>query len=334
MTEVPQSAQRPDIDDEKLESKIQREKTSSTGGHDSADDVYYEVGEARSLWSDAWIELRHNPLFWISSALILVFVLMAIVPSLFTRADPYYCVLTIARQIPSAAHIFGTDIQGCDVYARTVFGARSSILVGLFTTVATLLLGSLIGIFSGYLGGWVDAVLSRVGDVFFAIPLLLGGIIILYTFPSGLDAPYLLVVGKVVLALAVLGWPSIARLMRSSVMQVKPNDYVVAARALGAKPSRIVFSHILPNAIAPVVAVATINLGVYIAVEATLSFLGIGLQPPAISWGVAISEASGIGYVRSTPHMLLFPSMFLSMTVLAFIMLGESVRDALDPKLR
>ncbi len=334
MTEVPQSAQRPDIDDEDLEGRIRREKTSSTGAHDAADDAFYEVGEARSLWSDAWIELRHNPLFWVSSALILVFVLMAIVPSLFTRADPYYCVLTIARQTPSAAHIFGTDIQGCDVYARTVFGARSSILVGLFTTVATLLLGGLIGIFSGYIGGWVDAVLSRVGDVFFAIPLLLGGIIILYTFPSGLDAPYLLVVGKVVLALAVLGWPSIARLMRSSVMQVKPNDYVVAARALGAKPSRIVFSHILPNAIAPVVAVATINLGVYIAVEATLSFLGIGLQPPAISWGVAISEASGIGYVRSTPHMLLFPSMFLSMTVLAFIMLGESVRDALDPKLR
>jgi oligopeptide transport system permease protein len=122
--------------------------------------------------------------------------------------------------------------------------------------------------------------------------------------------------------------------MRSSVLQVKPNDYVQAARALGASPTRIIFSHILPNSVASVIVVSTINLGAYISVEATLSFLGIGLQPPAISWGIAISEASGIGLIRAAPHMLLFPSLFLSLTVLAFIMLGDTVRDALDPKMR
>jgi oligopeptide transport system permease protein len=118
------------------------------------------------------------------------------------------------------------------------------------------------------------------------------------------------------------------------VLQVKPNDYVHAARALGANPFRIITSHILPNAVAPVIVVSTIDLGVYIALEATLSFLGIGLQPPAVSWGLAISQASGIGAIRNNPHMLIFPSIFLSLTVLAFIMLGDAVRDALDPKLR
>jgi oligopeptide transport system permease protein len=139
---------------------------------------------------------------------------------------------------------------------------------------------------------------------------------------------------KIAFVLSLLGWPTIARLMRSSVLQVKPNDYVQAARALGASPNRIITSHILPNSLASVIVVSTINLGAYISVEATLSFLGIGLQPPAISWGIQISEASAIGLIRAAPFMLLFPSAFLSATVLAFIMLGDCVRDALDPKMR
>ena len=122
------------------------------------------------------------------------------------------------------------------------------------------------------------------------------------------------------------------RIMRSAVLQVKPLDYVQAARALGAPPWQIIIKHVLPNAFTPVIVVATIDLGAYIATEATLSFLGIGLQPPTISWGIAISDASGLGLLRSAPHMLLFPSIFLSMTVLAFIMLGDAVRDAFDPK--
>lgn len=289
---------------------------------------------ARSLLSDAWEELKRNPLFWVSTVLIVVFVVMAIAPGLFSGGDPTLCTLSDARKAPSAGHWFGTDAQGCDVYARTIHGARSSILVGVLASLATVALGGLIGIVAGFYGRWVDVILSRVGDVFFAIPLLLGGILILYTFPNKVGTPYPVVVGKVVLAIAILGWPSLARIMRSSVLQVKPQDYVQAARALGARPWRIIRSHILPNAMAPVVVVATINLGVYIALEATLSYLGIGLQAPAISWGVAISEASGLGYVRSAPHMLLFPSAFLSLTVLSFILLGEAVRDALDPKLR
>ena len=291
-----------------------------------------DTGEERSLTSDAWRAMRHNPMFWISATMITVFVLMAVWPSLFTSTDPTEAVLAESRSRPGDGTWFGRDIQGYDIYARCIYGARASILVGLFTTVFTVLLGGFLGVMSGYLGGAWDSFISRVGDVFFAIPLLLGAIIFLVSLPEFFNDNYFLVVMKVVLALAVLGWPSLARLMRSSVIQVKPNDYVQAARALGASPMRVVRSHILPNSLAPLIVVATINLGAYIAAEATLSFLGIGLQPPAISWGIEISRA--IVGLRTTPHMLVFPSVFLSLCVLAFIMLGDVVRDALDPKNR
>lgn len=288
----------------------------------------------QSLWSDAWGELRRNPLFWISAVLILIFVAMAIFPSLFTGADPYYAELKNARQPPSEEHIFGVTSLGYDVYARTIYGARASIMVGVLASLGTVIVGSIVGLISGFYGGWLDAVLSRVGEIFFAIPLLLAGILALYVFPGDNDTSLVVQVLKIVAVLVVFGWPSVARLMRSSVFQVKPNDYVNAARALGASPFRMIMRHILPNAVAPVIVVSTINLGVYISVEATLSFLGIGLQSPAVSWGIDISNASSIGLVRIAPNMLIFPSIFLSVAVLAFIMLGDAVSSALDPKLR
>ena len=291
-----------------------------------------DSNEERSLASDAWRAMRRNPLFWVSAALITIFALMAIWPSLFTSTDPTEAILAKSRERPNAAAWFGRDIQGYDIYARCVYGARASILVGVLCTLGTVLIGGIIGVMSGYQGGWADSLMSRIGDVFFAIPLLLGAIIFLVSLPDFFNDNYFLIVLKVVLALVILGWPSLARLMRSSVIQVKPNDYVQAARALGASPNRIVRSHVLPNSLAPVIVVATINLGAYIAAEATLSFLGIGLQPPAISWGIDISAAL-VG-LRTTPHMLFFPSVFLSLAVLAFIMLGDVVRDALDPKNR
>lgn len=294
-----------------------------------------EPVKTRSVWADAWRELRSKPLFWVSAALILLFVVMAIAPKLFTSTDPSYADLIKARDKPSlSGGFFGYDQQGYDVYARTIYGARASILIGVLSTLFTSLLGGLIGLIAGYVGGWLDAVLARVGEIFFALPLLLGGLLFLFTFPNDVGTPFIVQVLKIVFILGILGWPSIARLMRSSVLQVKPNDYVQAARALGATPGRIIFSHVLPNSIAPVIVVSTINLGAFIAAEATLSFLGIGLYPPAVSWGIAISDGSGIGLIKVAPHMLLFPSIALSLTVLAFIMLGDAVGDALDPKNR
>jgi oligopeptide transport system permease protein len=287
--------------------------------------------KARSLGADARRQLAKNPLFWVSATLITIFVLMAVWPSLFTNTDPTEAVLQEARALPSSDAWFGRDIQGYDVYARTVYGARASILVGVFTTLLTVTVGGAIGVAAAYGGGWIDSLISRIADVFFAIPFILGSILLM-TSLTDVWNNYFGIIFKVVIALTIFGWPSLARLMRSSVFQVLPNDYVQAARALGASPLRVIRSHIIPNAMGPMIVVATINLGVYISVEATLSFLGIGLQPPVISWGVSINDA--IVGLRTTPHMLLFPSAFLSLTVLAFIMLGDAVRDAFDPKSR
>lgn len=288
---------------------------------------------ARSLSSDAWRQLRRNPLFWVSVGLIVLFLTMAVVPQLFTNISPNLADLSRSRETPNANAWFGRDRQGYDIFSRCIYGARASIMVGVLATLGSGLLGGILGTVAGYYGSWADALVSRIADIFFAVPLLLGAIVFISSFPNNPQStPFIVVVLKVVAALVILGWPSIARLLRSSVLQVKPNDYVQAARALGATPWRIIRSHILPNALAPVIVVSTINLGAYIAIEATLSFLGIGLTPPAVSWGVDISSAL-VG-IRTTPHMLLFPSLFLSLTVLSFIMLGDAVRDAFDPKMR
>jgi len=290
-----------------------------------------DTDAVRTLKGDAWRELRRRPLFWLSAVIIAVLVVMAVFPGLFTNTDPREAFLGRTRESPNSDAWFGRDVQGYDLYARVIYGARASILVGVLASVGTALVGSLLGLVAGYTGGWIDALLSRIAEVFFAIPLLLGAIIALTVMRERVSG-YFMIVGMVVAILVVFGWPSIFRLMRASVLQVKPNDYVQAARALGASPLRITMNHILPNALGPVIVVSTINLGVFIAVEAALSFLGIGLQPPTVSWGVMISDARTA--IRSSPHVLLFPAGMLSVAVLGFIMLGDSVRDAFDPKSR
>jgi oligopeptide transport system permease protein len=285
----------------------------------------------RSLGQDAWEDLRRNPLVLVAGILILILVTMAIAPGLFTSKSPHTpCSLANSRKGPSGDAWFGYDLQGCDVYTLTVYGARASILVGVLTSLVVAIVGGTLGMLAGFYGGWIDSVVSRVTDVFFGIPFLLGAILVLTSFPSGDAHSFWVPVLKVVLGLALLGWPSLARIMRATVLQVKSSDYVAAARALGAPTSRILRVHVLPNAIQPVIVYATILLGAFIGAEASLSYLGVGLQSPAISWGIAISGAQG--FVQASPHMLIFPAVFLSVTVLAFIMLGDAVRDALDPK--
>ncbi|AUG79501.1 peptide ABC transporter permease [Kitasatospora sp. MMS16-BH015] len=287
--------------------------------------------EARSLWGDAWRDLRRRPIFIISALLIVLLVIIAIFPGLFTDADPRKAdLVNNYLKKPDWSDVFGAgwfgyDGQGRSIYARVLYGARASITVGICVTAGVTLLGGLTGMVAGYFGGWVDSVISRIIDIFFGIPLLLGALVLLNAFTTRN-------VWSVVIALAVLGWTQLARVMRGAVITVKQADYVVAGKALGAGTNRLMFRHILPNAVAPVIVVATIALGGYIAAEATLSFLGIGLQDPTISWGVDISSAQKV--IRTAPFALFFPAAALSVTVLAFIMLGDAVRDALDPKLR
>jgi peptide/nickel transport system permease protein/oligopeptide transport system permease protein len=254
---------------------------------------------------------------------------MAAWPSLFTSADPRDCLLSRQHHGPSGSAVFGYDFQGCDVYAKTVYGTRYSIVVGFCATLISGVIGLVVGLLAGYFGGWLDALLSRFIDVMLGIPLLLGAIVLakrLAADPSGNG------VLAVTITLGVLGWTTAARVVRSAVLAAKGQDYVAAARMVGAGPARLLLRHILPNSLAPYIVVLTIMLGVNIAGEATLSFLGIGLRGDAISWGIAIAEATG--YVRVAAGPLIWPSVFLAATVLAFIMLGDAVRDAFDPKLR
>lgn len=298
---------------------------AAVGGQLIAEEEIEPVGKPASLWSDAWKELRTSPLFIISAILIAVFIIMAAFPTLFTKADPRLCNLSNSLETPSAEHWFGFDLQGCDYVARTVYGARVSISIGVIVTIFAVFISIVLGSLAGFYGGWLDAVIARVTDIWFAIPTILGGIVILNLLPSrGL--------WQVSLVLILLGWPTMLRLLRSAVLSAKEQDYVDAARALGANDFRIITRHILPNALAPVIVYATITVGVIISAEAALSFLGVGLQLPAISWGLMISGAQT--RILQSPHLLLFPGAFLSVTVFSFILMGDALRDALDPKLR
>lgn len=285
-----------------------------------------ESAPPTSMWADAWRTLRKNPLFVISAILIVFIVVVALFPQLFTNNDPKYCTLDNSLAGPSSGHPLGFDKQGCDVYSRVIYGARTSVSVGILTTVIVALVGGLIGAIAGFFGGWVDAILSRITDIFYAIPMLLGAIVVLQMFRTSTS------IWKVVLVLALFGWVSIARIARSAVLEAKNLEFNTASTALGSTPMRNLFRHVIPNSLAPVIVIATTSLGSYIVSEATLSFLGIGLPSSVVSWGGDISTAQSL--LRTNPEVLFYPSAALAVTVLAFIMMGDAVKDALDPKSR
>ncbi|MGO1948042.1 MAG: ABC transporter permease [Mycobacteriaceae bacterium] len=279
--------------------------------------------EDASLWVDAWRMLRRNPWFVISGVLLLVMIVMAVFPRVFTSTNPRHCPLSNSRQNPSSEHWFGTDIQGCDYFARVVYGAGDSMTVGVIVSLSVMVIGVVFGLLAAYYGGWVDALIMRLTDLVFAIPYMLGALVFLAVQENR-------GVWDVSIILIVFLWPTVARLMRGSALAVINNDYVMAARALGAGPLTIMWKHILPNSIGPVIGYTAVNTGVIIGVEATLTFLGVGLQLPAISWGLQLNDAQG--YLQQMPHLLVFPLIFVALTVFSFTTMGEALRDALDPK--
>ena len=274
------------------------------------------------FWRDVWNQLRRRPQFLIAAALILGVLLLAAVPGLFTDIDPHYANPDESLLGPSSRHLFGTDLQGHDVYARTVYGARASVLVGLGSVLVALLVGGPLGALAGFYGGWVDAVIARVVDIFFAIPLLLAAIVLMQVLHHR-------TIWTVIAILAVFGWPQVARITRGAVLEVRGSDYALAAKAMGLSSFRILVRHVVPNAIGPVIVVATIALGVFIVTEATLSYLGIGLPPSVVSWGGDINLAQS--RLRSGSPVLFYPAGALALTVLAFMLMGDALRDALDP---
>jgi oligopeptide transport system permease protein len=287
-------------------------------------------------WKEAWKRLRTSLLFWLAVFILAVIAAMIFLPGLFTDVSPNATPkLADSFGPPSDGHPFGFTRQGGDVWARTVYGARASVAVGVLTTILTTLLGMVTGAIAGFYGGIADSLLSRFSDIFFSIPLLLACIVVISvlnnTFP---DRGFWGSVFVVVLALSLFAWPQITRQMRGAVLEIKNLEFVDAATAIGASKMKNLRRHIVPNALAPVIVTATISLGVFIVAEASLSFLGLGLPQNVASWGNDLSDAQA--QVRSGQHLnvMYVPAAALALTVLGFILLGEAVREALDPKAR
>ncbi|MDO4610021.1 ABC transporter permease [Corynebacterium sp.] len=277
------------------------------------------------LWGTAWRDLRRRPLFWAAAAIIVLVLLIAAFPQLFTSIDPRDGNLVDSLAPARGGHPMGFTQQGYDVYARVIHGARASVITGIGVTALVTLIGVVVGGIAGFLGGWVDAILSRVTDVFFAIPLILAGIVLMQLFADR-------TVWSVVLVLSAFGWPQMARVVRGAVMTVKQEEYVTASRALGLSRAGTLVRHVLPNCLAPVIVMATTSLGIYIVAEATLSYLGIGLPTTTVSWGNDISTAQQV--LRQAPSNLFWPAAALAVTVLGFILMGDALKDSLDPKER
>ncbi|MEJ1091018.1 ABC transporter permease [Microbacterium istanbulense] len=280
-----------------------------------------------NLWRDAWNDLRRRPMFWFSVVLALFFLVMALWPTLFTQVAPNDgCELANSNGGPTDGHPLGFTFQGCDIYARIVWGARTSLAVGLIATAISSILGLIMGALAGFYGGWLDSVLSRVGDIFFAIPYILAAVVVMTVFREYRT------VWVLALAIGGFAWASTARVVRAEILRVRQADYVMASRALGRSKFGTLITHVIPNAIAPLLVVTTLSLAASIVAEATLSFLGVGLPGDVMSWGLDISKAQSS--LRVAPMALIYPSIALTLAVLAFVTLGELIRDAIDPKAR
>ncbi|HEY2853693.1 MAG TPA: ABC transporter permease [Gemmatimonadaceae bacterium] len=268
--------------------------------------------------------LRADFRAWFGGGVVVLLVLLAVAAPIVARHDPLHIDLINQLTPPSAEHWLGTDIQGRDVWARLVYGARISLSVGIVSQAIALLLGVSLGLIAGYHGGWVDEVVMRLADVTLAFPTLL----LLIAMVAALQPS----LGVVFLTIGVVGWAGMARLVRGQVLVVRSLEYVQASRALGGRDWRIIILHVLPGVLAPVIIAATLGVAGAIIAESSLSFLGLGIQPPTPSWGAMIADGRDLSQLRHAPWTSLFPGLAIGAAVLGFNLLGDALRDALDPR--
>ncbi len=270
----------------------------------------------RALWRDT----RAG----VGGGVIALLVLLAVLAPLVAGHDPLSIDLSMQLQSPSWAHWLGTDMQGRDVWARVVYGARVSLSVGIVSQTIALTLGLVLGLVAGFYGRWLDEAVMRLADVTLAFPTLL----LLIAMVAALQ-PSLTVV---FLTIGIVGWAGMARLVRGQVLVVRELEYVQASRALGARDARIILRHVLPGVVAPVVIAATLGVAGAIMAESSLSFLGLGVQPPTPSWGAMIADGRDLDQLRHAPWTSVFPGLAIASAVLGFNLLGDALRDALDPR--
>lgn len=284
-----------------------------------------DVAPPTSPTKDAWKRFRRNRMAMASLGFLILLVLLAIFADVVCKFTPYEIDTKNRLLKPfSGEHIFGTDKTGRDLFAQIIYGIRISLKVGFIVSFAAGVIGTIVGAIAGYFGGFIDTVSMRLIDVFLSIPYIILTVALIGLIGRGVNA--------LIIALSLVGWFVDARVTRAMFLSLKEQEFVQAARALGYKPMRIIFRHILPNAIQPVIVYSTLGIGGAILSEAALSFLGIGVLPPEPSWGLLVSQNKSL--LPTEPHLIFIPGAAIFLTVLAFVLLGDGVRDALDPKMK
>jgi len=285
-----------------------------------------ETTKKRSMALEIWQRLTRNKMAMLGLVILVLLALSAIFADFIADYDTKVVAQNIPERLqgPSAAHWFGTDEFGRDIFARIIHGGRISLVVGLISVSVSLIIGGILGAFAGFYGGRVDNIIMRIMDVFLAIPSILLAITIVAALGGSLI--------NVMLAIGVSGIPTFARIVRAAVMSVKDQEFVESARAIGASSATIIFREIIPNCIAPIIVQATLSVASAILSTSSLSFIGLGVQPPSPEWGAMLS--SGRNFLRDAVHLTLFPGLAIVITILALNLLGDGLRDALDPRLK
>jgi peptide/nickel transport system permease protein len=275
-------------------------------------------------WKEAWLAFYKNRLALAGLGIVVLFIFIAIIAPWIAPYSYKEQILTERMQPPSSKHWFGTDDFGRDIFTRILYGARISLWVGFFSVLGSVVIGTLLGIIAGYYGRWVDGIISRIFDIMLAFPSILLAIAVVSILGPSLQ--------NALIAIAVINIPNFGRLVRSRVLSVKQEEFIMAARAVGMKDTRILFHHILPNSISPVIVQATLAIATAIIEAAALGFLGLGAQPPSPEWGKMLADSKQ--YLVQAPWTLLFPGIAIMLTVLGFNLMGDGLRDALDPKMK
>ncbi len=275
-------------------------------------------------WKEAWLSFCKNRLALVGLGIVIFFIILAIIAPYIAPYSFRDQVIAERMQAPSSKHWFGTDDFGRDIFSRVLYGARISLWVGFFSVLGSVFFGTILGIIAGYYGRWVDAIISRIFDIMLAFPSILLAIAVVAILGPSLQ--------NALIAIAVINIPNFGRLVRSKVLSVKQDEYIMAARAVGMKDTRILFRHILPNSISPVIVQATLAIATAIIEAAALGFLGMGALAPTPEWGKMLADSKN--YITQAPWTLIFPGLAIMLTVLGFNLMGDGLRDALDPKMK
>ncbi|MGG3737305.1 nickel transporter permease [Aeribacillus pallidus] len=288
--------------------------------------VVVQEEEVSSPWKEAWKTFRKNKIALVGAAIVLFFIVIAIAAPLIAPEGINEQKLEVEERLqpPSSEHWFGTDDFGRDIFSRVIYGARISLWVGFFSVVGSVIIGSLLGILAGYYGRWVDTIISRLFDIMLAFPSILLAIAVVAVLGPSLQ--------NALIAIAIINVPNFGRLIRSKVLSVKQEEYVMAAKAIGMSDARILFHHILPNSMAPIIVQGTLAIATAIIEAAALGFLGLGAEAPTPEWGKMLADSRA--YLIQAPWTMIFPGLAIMLTVLGFNLMGDGLRDALDPRMK